>query len=221
MVRKCSASSRVYLPESLWSRIKTQLVEEVKSLKVGDVTDFTTYLGAVIDQSAFDSIKGYIDHAKESNDAQILAGGECDDSKGFFIQPTLIQTSDPKFKTMEEEIFGPVVTVYVYKDEDYDQALSLCESTSNYALTGAIFAKDREAILEMEKRLRYSAGNLYVNDKTTGAFVGMQPFGGARGSGTNEKVGSKQNIMRWVSPRTIKENFDCATDYRFDLMQES
>ena len=219
--QKCSASSRVYLPESLWTRIKQRFLEEVKSLKVGDVTDFTTYMGAVIDQSAYESIKGYIDFAKESEAAEILAGGECDDSQGFFIQPTVIQTTDPKFKTMQEEIFGPVVTIYVYKDEDYDRALELCASTSNYALTGAIFARDREALLEMERRLRYSAGNLYVNDKTTGAFVGMQPFGGGRGSGTNEKVGSRQNIMRWVSPRTIKENFNAGTDFRFDLMQES
>ena len=219
--QKCSASSRVYLPESLWTRIKQRFLEKVKSLKVGDVTDFTTYMGAVIDQSAYESIKGYIDFAKESEDAEILAGGECDDSQGFFIQPTVIQTTDPKFKTMQEEIFGPVVTIYVYKDEDYDRALELCASTSNYALTGAIFARDREALLEMERRLRYSAGNLYVNDKTTGAFVGMQPFGGGRGSGTNEKVGSRQNIMRWVSPRTIKENFNAGTDFRFDLMQES
>jgi 1-pyrroline-5-carboxylate dehydrogenase len=219
--QKCSASSRVYLPESLWTRIKQRFLGEVKSLKVGDVTDFTTYMGAVIDQSAYESIKGYIDFAKESEAAEILAGGECDDSQGFFIQPTVIQTTDPKFKTMQEEIFGPVVTIYVYKDEDYEQALELCASTSNYALTGAIFARDREALLEMERRLRYSAGNLYVNDKTTGAFVGMQPFGGGRGSGTNEKVGSRQNIMRWVSPRTIKENFNAGTDFRFDLMQES
>lgn len=219
--QKCSASSRVYLPQSLWSEIKTRLIEEVNSLKVGDVTDFTTYMGAVIDQSAFDSIKGYIDYAKNAQDAEIIAGGECDDSQGYFIRPTVILTTNPKFKTMEEEIFGPVVTIYVYKDEDLEEALDLCENTSNYALTGAIFAGKREALLHMENKLRYSAGNLYVNDKTTGAFVGMQPFGGARGSGTNEKVGSRQNIMRWTSPRTIKENFNSPTDFRFGLMQET
>jgi len=218
--QKCSASSRVYIPQSLWPQVKLRLLEEVNSLKVGDPTDFTTYLGAVIDRSAFDSIKGFIDFAAQSQDAEIIAGGGCDDSEGYFIQPTVILTTDPKFKTMEEEIFGPVVTVYVYADDDLDQALDLCESTSKYALTGAIFARDREAIIEIEKRFNYSAGNVYVNDKTTGAFVGMQPFGGGRGSGTNEKVGSRQNIMRWVSPRTIKETFDPPTDYHFELMQE-
>lgn len=218
--QKCSASSRVYLPESLWRNMEDRLVEEVNAIKVGDVADFTNYMGAVIDQDAFESIKGYIEYARESDNARIITGGECDDSVGLFIRPTIIVTNDPKFKTMEEEIFGPVVTIYVYADGDFGDALELCESTSRYALTGAVFARDRKAIIEMENRLCYSAGNLYVNDKTTGAFVGMQPFGGGRASGTNEKVGSRQNMMRWISPRTIKENFNPLQDFRFDLMQE-
>ena len=219
--QKCSASSRVYIPESIWKRIETRLTEEVESITMGDVTDFTTYMGAVIDRSAFDSIKGYIDHARESDRAKIIAGGECNDKEGFFIRPTLILTDDPKFKTMEEEIFGPVVTIYVYEDKDLDHALELCDNTSKYALTGGIFAQDRQAVEKMENRLYYSAGNLYINDKTTGAFVGMQPFGGARGSGTNEKVATRQNLLRWASPRTIKENFTPGYDFRFDLMQEA
>lgn len=219
--QKCSATSRVYIPQSIWPEVKTKLLEQVSTLTVGDVEDFTNYMGAVIDQRAFDSIKSYIDFAGNSQEAEIIAGGECDDRIGFFIQPTIIVTTNPKFKTMEEEIFGPVVTIYVYKDNDLEDALALCESTSRYALTGAIFCRDRKTIVEMEHRLRYSAGNLYINDKTTGAFVGLQPFGGARASGTNEKVGSKQNLFRWMSARTIKENFNPANDFRMDLMLES
>lgn len=219
--QKCSATSRAYLPESLWPAVRSRLVEEVATLKVGDVADFSNYMGAVIDQPAYDSIKAYIDHARQAEDAEIIAGGACDDSLGYFVQPTVIVTTNPLFKTMQEEIFGPVLTIYVYADGEYDEALTLCESTSVYALTGAIFARDRSAIVEMEERLAYSAGNLYINDKTTGAFVGLQPFGGGRASGTNEKVGSKQNMSRWLSPRIIKENFSPATDYRLELMQES
>lgn len=219
--QKCSATSRAYIPASIWPAVKTRLIEQVASIQVGDVADFTNYMGAVIDQPAFDSIKGYIDFARQADDAEIVAGGACDDRVGFFIQPTVIVTTNPLFKTMQEEIFGPVVTVFVYADKDYEGALALCESTSNYALTGAIFARDRAAIVDIEKQLCYSAGNLYINDKTTGAFVGLQPFGGARASGTNEKVGSKLNMTRWVSPRTIKENFRPSNDYRLDLMQES
>lgn len=219
--QKCSATSRVYLPESLWPKIRQILEAELKDVKAGDVEDFTNYMGAVIDQTAFDTIKSYIDHAKTSDTAQIIFGGNCDDAKGFFIDPTVILTTDPKFKTMEEEIFGPVVTIYVYKDADFITTLDICESTSEYALTGAVFARDRQAIAHIETRLTYSAGNLYINDKTTGAFVGLQPFGGARGSGTNEKVGSKQNISRWMSPRTIKENFNPSLEWRLDLMQEA
>lgn len=219
--QKCSATSRVYIPESLWGRIKPELLEKVEGLKVGDVSDFSVYMGAVIDQAAFDSIREYIEFAKSSDEAEILAGGTCDDCEGFFIQPTVILTTNPEFKTMQEEIFGPVVTVYVYAEQDYEQVLDLCASTSKYALTGAVFAQDRQALMDMETRLSYSAGNLYLNDKSTGAFVGMQPFGGARRSGTNEKAGSIQNIMRWVSPRTIKENFLPPTNHLLDLMREA
>lgn len=219
--QKCSATSRVYLPESLWPGIRTHLETELADVKAGDVEDFTHYMGAVIDRAAFESIASYIDHARTSRSAEIIFGGTCDDTTGYFIEPTIILTTDPHFKTMEEEIFGPVVTVYVYADQDVDAALDLCESTSEYALTGAIFARDRQAIARMEQHLAYAAGNLYINDKTTGAFVGLQPFGGARGSGTNEKVGSKQNISRWMSPRTIKENFAPTLEWRLDLMQEA
>ena len=218
--QKCSATSRVYLPESLWADIRPRLIEETAGIKVGDVADFTHYMGAVIDRTAFESIKGYIDYARASDAAEIVAGGSCDDSVGFFVAPTVIVTTDPRFKTMQEEIFGPVVTVYVYPDKAFDEALGLCAATSAYALTGSIFARERAAIVEMERRLRDCAGNLYINDKTTGAFVGLQPFGGGRASGTNEKVGSRQNLTRWTSPRTIKENFRPANDYRLDLMQE-
>ena len=218
--QKCSATSRVYLPESLWPEIRDDLAEELSQVKTGDVEDFSHYMGAVIDRAAFDSIKGYIDQARSSDQAEILFGGTCDDAKGYFIEPTIILTTNPKFTTMVEEIFGPVVTIYVYGDADVEAALDLCESTSDYALTGAVFAGDRQVIAQIEKRLTFSAGNLYINDKTTGAFVGLQPFGGARGSGTNEKVGSKQNISRWMSPRSIKENFAPSLEWRLDLMQK-
>lgn len=177
-------------------------------------------MGAVIDQNAFNSIKSYIDYARTSDEAEIIFGGKCDDRVGFFIEPTVIVTTNPRFKTMEEEIFGPVVTIYVYKDQELEEALDLCEQTSKYALTGAIFSQDRKAIIDMEKRLSNAAGNLYINDRTTGAFVGLQPFGGARASGTNEKVGSKQNVSRWMSPRTIKETFNPSKKFSLDLMTE-
>jgi 1-pyrroline-5-carboxylate dehydrogenase len=219
--QKCSATSRVYIPKSLWPKVKPRLVEQIATIRVGDIADFKNYMGAVIDQHAFDSITQYIDFARQSDEADILIGGTGNDSSGFFIQPTVIVTTNPYFKTMQEEIFGPVVTLYIYADEDYDQAVSLCESTSDYALTGAIFAHDRNAIVDLEQRLRYSAGNLYINDKTTGAVVGMQPFGGGRASGTNEKVGFKHNLIRWLSPRTIKENFLPSKNHKLGLMQES
>ncbi|GBC60760.1 1-pyrroline-5-carboxylate dehydrogenase [Desulfonema ishimotonii] len=219
--QKCSATSRVYIPESIWPDVKKGLLREMADLKTGDVEDFTNYMGAVIDQAAFDSVRSYIDFARASPEADIIAGGGCSDETGFFIEPTVIVTTDPHFKTMQEEIFGPVVTVYIYKDDACEKALELCESTSGYALTGAIFARDRIAIAKIEKRLTYSAGNLYINDKTTGAFVGLQPFGGSRASGTNEKAGSKHNLSRWMSPRTIKENFSPSKNYRLGLMQES
>jgi 1-pyrroline-5-carboxylate dehydrogenase len=218
--QKCSATSRVYIPESIWPEVKTKLVDMVASIKYGDTEDFTNYMGAVIEQKAFDSIKSYIQYARDAKEAEIIYGGECDDSVGFFIQPTVILTTDPKFKTMQEEIFGPVITVYVYADSDYDQALDLCESTSRYALTGAIFAQDRIALVEMEKRLYYSAGNLLINEKTCGMFIGLHPFAGARSSGTNEKIG-KINMLRWLSPRVMKEKFKPAKDYLHPMMKES
>lgn len=219
--QKCSATSRAYVPESLWPKLKEVFLSQVETIKVGNIEDFTNYMGAVINQASFDNIKSYIDYAKESPEATIIAGGTYDDSKGYFVDPTVIVTTNPHFKSMEEEIFGPVLTIYVYQNEDYKKALDLCESTSAYALTGGIFAQDRNAIMEMEKKLFYAAGNLYINDKTTGSIVGHQPFGGARASGTNEKVGCRQNMSRWMSPRSIKENYNPPKDYRLPLMQES
>lgn len=218
--QKCSATSRVYIPQSIWPEVKAKLLDTIATIKVGDTEDFTNYMGAIIDQNSFESIKSYIQFAREAKEAEIIVGGECDDSVGFFIQPTVILTTDPKFKTMQEEIFGPVITVYVYKDEEYSEALNLCESTSAYALTGAIFAKDRAALVEMEKRLYYSAGNLLINEKTCGMFIGLHPFGGARHSGTNEKIG-KIHMLRWLSPRVMKEKFNPAKDYRHPMMSES
>ena len=218
--QKCSATSRAYIPESLWPKIKDRLLSEMSSVKMGDVEDFTNFMSAVIDQAAFDSIKAYIDYARNSSEARIIYGGGCDDSRGFFIEPTVILTTNPKFKTMEEEIFGPVLTVYIYKDSELDEALRLCDETSPYGLTGSIFATDRTAIVEMEKRLRHAAGNFYINNKTSGAVVGQQPFGGSRGSGTNDKAGSKVNLLKWTSIRTISETFVPPTDYRYPFMAE-
>ncbi len=218
--QKCSATSRAYIPESLWPKIKDRLLSEMSSVKMGDVEDFTNFMSAVIDQAAFDSIKAYIDYARNSSEARIIYGGGCDDSRGFFIEPTVILSTNPKFKTMEEEIFGPVLTVYIYKDSELDEALRLCDETSPYGLTGSIFATDRKAIVEMEKRLRHAAGNFYINNKTTGAVVGQQPFGGSRGSGTNDKAGSKVNLLKWTSIRTISETFVPPTDYRYPFMAE-
>jgi len=218
--QKCSATSRAYIPESLWPEIKDKLLAEIASIKMGDVENFTNFMSAVIDQAAFNSIKSYIDYARNSSEAKIISGGACDDSRGFFIQPTVILTTNPKFKTMEEEIFGPVLTVYVYKDSELDEALKLCDETSPYALTGSIFATDRTAIVEMEKRLRHAAGNFYINNKTTGAVIGQQPFGGSRGSGTNDKAGTKINLLKWTSVRTISETFVPPTDYRYPLLAE-
>ncbi|MEI6092119.1 MAG: L-glutamate gamma-semialdehyde dehydrogenase [bacterium] len=216
--QKCSAASRAYISDSLWPTIKKRLIEEVAKIKVGDVTDFSNFMSAVIDKNSFDSIKSYIDFAKDSSDAKIICGGECDDSKGYFIQPTIIETSDPKFKTMEEEIFGPVLSIYVYTDNTLDKTLELLDTTSAYALTGSIFAKDRSMIAYLTDKLENSAGNFYINDKPTGAVVGMQPFGGARASGTNDKAGSYLNLIRWVSPRTIKETFVAARKFEYPFM---
>jgi len=218
--QKCSAASRAYIPASIWPEVKDRLLAEVASIKMGDPMDFTNFMTAVIDRGAFDTIMGYIEHAKGADDAEILTGGEGDASKGFFIQPTVIRTTDPHFKLMEEEIFGPVLTLFVYDDAALDETLESCDATSPYALTGAIFAQDRQAIVEMSARLRHAAGNFYVNDKPTGAVVGQQPFGGARASGTNDKAGSFMNLLRWTSQRAIKETFVPPTDYRYPFMGE-
>jgi 1-pyrroline-5-carboxylate dehydrogenase len=216
--QKCSAVSRAYIPRSCWAQMKEKLLAAMKTIKVGPPEDFSNFVNAVIDRSAFDSIRGYIEYAQANDQAEILAGGRCDDSKGFFIDPTLILTEDPHFKTMQEEIFGPVLTVYVYADEDFEATLELCDQTSPYGLTGAIFARDRAAVAIARRRLVNAAGNFYINDKPTGAVVGRQPFGGGRASGTNDKAGSILNLYRWVSPRSIKENFVPATDYRYPFM---
>ena len=218
--QKCSAASRSYIPRSVWNAIKDDLVSQIKSIKMGPAEDFSNFFNAVIDKGAFKTIKEFIDFAKNAPDAKILAGGGCDDSEGFFIQPTLIETTNPKFRTMEEEIFGPVMTVYVYEDGKFEETLKICDETSPYALTGAIFAQDRAAILKAEDALRDAAGNFYINDKPTGAVVGQQPFGGARASGTNDKAGSIINMMRWTSPRAVKENFTPPHDYRYPFMLE-
>ena len=216
--QKCSAASRAYIPESLWPAVKAGLGRDLESMAQGNPKDFSNFVTAVIDQKAFKEITGYIDHAKASADAEVLFGGDYDDSQGWFIKPTVIQAKTPDFKTMEEEIFGPVLTIYVYPDAEWAQTLELCDKTSPYALTGAVFAKDRYAVDEAQRALVHAAGNFYINDKPTGAVVGQQPFGGARASGTNDKAGSWLNLMRWVSPRTIKENFNPPTDYRYPFM---
>ena len=214
--QKCSAVSRVYIPRSLWKDMRDRLVSMIDEITMGDVRDFRNFMGAVIDERAFKKISQYIDSAL--NGASIVSGGSCDASKGFFIQPTLIEAQDPSHRLMREEVFGPVVTVYVYDDAKWAETLALVDATSLYALTGAIFAQDRRAIVEATSALRYAAGNFYINDKPTGAVVGQQPFGGARASGTNDKAGSKLNLVRWVSARTIKENFSPPRDYRYPFM---
>ncbi|HHY11466.1 MAG TPA: L-glutamate gamma-semialdehyde dehydrogenase [Firmicutes bacterium] len=219
--QKCSAASRAYIPQSIWPEVRQKLIEEVGTIRMGNIEDFTNFMGAVIDAQAFEAIKAYIDYAKKSSEAEMICGGNCDDSIGFFIEPTVIVTSNPRFKTMEEEIFGPVLTIYVYADEDLDDTLGLCDTTSVYGLTGAVFAQDRAAIVEIEKRLAHTAGNFYINDRPTGAVIAQQPFGGARASGTNDKAGSKINMMRWVSPRTIKENLNPPVDYRYPFMEQA
>lgn len=216
--QKCSAASRTYIPESMWPKLKRMLVEQINEIKMGDVRDFSNFANAVIDEASFDGIMDYIGYAKKSTDAKIIAGGTGDKTHGFFIRPTLIETTDPHFKTMEEEIFGPVLTVFVYKDNEFEQTLEICDKTSPYALTGSIFSTDRYALNIACRKLRYAAGNLYFNDKPSGAVVGQQPFGGARASGTNDKSGSYLNLIRWTSPRTIKETFIPANDYRYPFM---
>ena len=218
--QKCSAASRAYIPESIWPQVQNDLKQMIAEIKVGDVCDFDTFMAAVIDKASFDNIASYIDYARKADDAEIVAGGEYDDSKGYFVQPTVILTSNPKFKSMEEEIFGPILTIYVYKDSDVEATLDLLDETSPYALTGSIFGKDRLALAKAADRLENAAGNFYINDKPTGAVVGQQPFGGARASGTNDKAGSVLNLLRWVSPRAIKETFVPPTDFKYPHMAE-
>jgi 1-pyrroline-5-carboxylate dehydrogenase len=218
--QKCSAASRAYIPVSVWKEIKDELISQVKSIKMGPAEDFTNFVNAVIDKSAYQNIKNYIEYASSSSDAKIIVGGKCDDSQGYFIEPTIIEALKPDFKTMREEIFGPVITVYIYEDSKFEEALSLCDNTSPYGLTGAIFAQDRSVIIHALEALENSAGNFYINDKPTGAVVSQQPFGGARASGTNDKAGSYLNLIRWTSPRAIKENFVPPHDYRYPFMLE-
>ncbi|MGJ3233612.1 L-glutamate gamma-semialdehyde dehydrogenase [Marivirga sp.] len=218
--QKCSAASRVYIANNIWDEVKENLTADIKDIKMGGPEDFDNFFNAVIDKKAFDKIKYYIDTAKESNVAEVIAGGECDDSKGYFIQPTVIVTKDPQFLTMREEIFGPVVTIYVYDAENFEETLTLVDETSPYALTGAIFSNDRYIIERATKRLSQAAGNFYVNDKPTGAVVNQNPFGGARKSGTNDKAGSKLNLLRWCSARMVKETFVTPTDYKYPFMGE-
>ncbi len=217
--QKCSAASRAYIPASLWPAYRDKLLSEMSHIKMGDPADFTTFMGAVIDRAAFQSIKAYIDYARQSDEMEIIAGGNCDDSKGYFIEPTVVLTRNPRAKLMEEEIFGPVLTVYVYEDHNLDEALELCDTTSPYALTGCIWAQDRHALIYMAEKLRHAAGNFYINDKPTAAVVGQQPFGGGRASGTNDKAGSAMNMLRWMTVRTIKETMVPPTDWRYPHMQ--
>jgi 1-pyrroline-5-carboxylate dehydrogenase len=218
--QKCSAVSRAYIPADVWPAVKDQLLDELQTLKMGDVLDFSNFMAAVIDKAAFDSIVEYIEYAKNSETAEIIFGGTYDDSKGYFIQPTVVVVTDPHHKLMEEEIFGPVLTIYIYPENQFTETLELCDTTSPYALTGSIFANDRKAIIEAYQSLRHAAGNFYINDKPTGAVVGQQPFGGARGSGTNDKAGSFMNLLRWVSARTVKESLNPPKDYRYPFLGE-
>ncbi|WP_162340902.1 L-glutamate gamma-semialdehyde dehydrogenase [Cyclobacterium salsum] len=218
--QKCSAASRAYIPANLWEDVKGFLTADLKSMKMGGTEDFGNFINAVIDEKAFDKISGYIEEAKKSPHVELIAGGNHDKSKGYFIEPTVLLVQDPLYKTMVEEIFGPVLTIYVYQGDHFEEALELVDQTSPYALTGAVFSRDRYAIELATTKLRHAAGNFYINDKPTGAVVGQQPFGGARASGTNDKAGSMVNLLRWVSPRTIKETFVSATDYRYPFLGE-
>ncbi len=219
--QKCSAASRAYIPNNIAEEVKKKLIAGVKSFKMGGVEDFSNFINAVIDEKSFDKIKAYIDSAKKDNKAEILVGGKCDKSKGYFVQPTIIEAKDPKYVTMCEEIFGPVLTIYIYPANSFEKILNVVDSTSPYALTGSIIAQDRNAVELATNKLRNAAGNFYINDKPTGAVVGQQPFGGARGSGTNDKAGSILNLYRWLSARTIKETFNPAVDYKYPFMSEA
>ena len=216
--QKCSAASRAYIPSNLWKDVKNYVREDLKSIKMGSPEDFGNFVNAVIDERSFNKITGYIDQAKEDSNVELVAGGSYDGSKGWFVEPTVFEAKDPKYRTMCEEIFGPVLTIYVYEEDKFEETLKLVDETSPYALTGAIFSKDRYAVDVATKALRNSAGNFYINDKPTGAVVGQQPFGGARGSGTNDKAGAMMNLLRWVSARTIKETFVSPTDYRYPFL---
>jgi 1-pyrroline-5-carboxylate dehydrogenase len=218
--QKCSAASRAYIPESLWEPLFRLMKTDLDSMKMGGTEDFSNFINAVIDEASFDKLAAYIENAKNSKDAKIVYGGHCDKSKGYFIQPTIIQVSNPHYRTMCEELFGPVLTVYVYKDNEFEQMLDIVDKTGIYALTGSVFARDRHAIELASRKLRNAAGNFYINDKPTGAVVGQQPFGGSRASGTNDKAGSKLNLLRWVSPRVIKETWVPPVDYRYPFLQE-
>jgi 1-pyrroline-5-carboxylate dehydrogenase len=216
--QKCSAASRCYIAESVWKRIEKPLLAQIKGLRMGDPADYSNFINAVIDENAFDTIVSYIEYARKAKDAKIIAGGKADKSRGYFIEPTVVRCARPDFRLMVEEIFGPVLTIYVYKDREFERTLKICDETSPYALTGAIFAQDRAVIEQAERVLRFAAGNFYINDKPTGAVVGQQPFGGARASGTNDKAGGIQNMLRWTSPRSIKENLVPPKDYRYPFM---
>ncbi len=216
--QKCSAASRVYAPANIWEELKERLVEQVGELKVGDVSDFSNFMGAVIDANSFKTQRDAIEEAKKHAKSNVLVGGGVDDSEGYFVEPTVIETADPDFRLLRDELFGPVVTAYVYPESKWEDTLELIDKTAPYGLTGAIFSDDRQAVVEAEDKLRYAAGNLYVNDKPTGAVVAQQPFGGSRASGTNDKAGSMWNLIRWVTPRTIKETFLPPTDYRYPFM---
>ncbi|MGH2701504.1 MAG: L-glutamate gamma-semialdehyde dehydrogenase [Actinomycetota bacterium] len=219
--QKCSAASRVYVPSNLWGEVSERLVAGVKDIRMGDVSDLSNFMGAVIDDRAIAKHRGAIEHAKSSSNSEVIAGGGVDDSEGYFVEPTVLRTEDPSSKLLSEEFFGPIVSTYVYDESKFDETLEVVEATSPYGLTGAIFSTDRAAVAKARDVLRYSAGNFYVNDKPTGAVVGQQPFGGARGSGTDDKAGSMWNLIRWVAPRTIKETFSPPTDYRYPYMNQA
>ncbi|HSU16982.1 MAG TPA: aldehyde dehydrogenase family protein [Longimicrobium sp.] len=218
--QKCSAASRIYVPQSLWPQVRELTVEMMEKIRVGDPADFRNFMGAVIDRKAFDKISGYIKHAQEASDVEIVAGGGFDDSTGYFVEPTLVQVHDSAYRLMCEEVFGPVVSLYAYPDAEWAKTLEIVDRTTPYALTGAVFANDRAALVEADRLLRFAAGNYYINDKPTGAVVGQQPFGGARASGTNDKAGSILNLMRWISPRAMKETFAPARAFDYPFMSE-
>jgi 1-pyrroline-5-carboxylate dehydrogenase len=217
--QKCSAASRAYIPKSLWAKTSKEMLAQIAEIRMGDPADFENFMGAVIDERSFGKIQEYIQYAKRSKSAEVIAGGGADRKIGWFIEPTVVLTADPEFKLMREEIFGPVLTIFVYPDRDLDDALELCDKGSPYALTGAVFAEDRAAIVHMTDRLRHAAGNFYINDKPTGAVVNQQPFGGSRASGTNDKAGSAMNLLRWVTVRAIKETFVPPTHFAYPFLE--